>query len=55
MKRQKPKENFAAGKKFVQEPTGSATKIKVDGQGDYDFYQPANTGNSGSGDNPLAE
>ncbi|GAB6157430.1 hypothetical protein JCM39194_06300 [Desulfotomaculum varum] len=53
----KEKKQFATGEKFVREPTGSATKVKVDGQGDYNFYQPAKSkgDNLASGDNPLAE
>ena len=49
--------NYDTGKKFVHEPTGSATHINTDGRWEHDFYdhndKKSNPG--GTGDNPLAE
>lgn len=45
------------GKKFVYEPTGSATHLNVDGEWEHDFYDTNQKKNhsGGTGDNPLAE
>ena len=45
------------GKKFVYEPTGSATHINTDGRREHDFYDTKDKKNrsGGTGDNPLAE
>lgn len=49
--------HYATGKKFVHEPTGSATHINLDGQWEHDFYDhnEKKDRSQGTGDNPLAE
>ena len=49
--------HYDTGKKFVYEPTGSATQLNVDGKWEHDFYNSNQKKNSsgGTGDNPLAE
>ncbi|WP_041274557.1 hypothetical protein [Desulforamulus reducens] len=49
--------HYDTGKKFVHEPTGSATHINVDGKWEHDFYDTKKGKNrsGGTGDNPLAE
>ncbi|MDO7786134.1 LAS seventeen-binding protein 3 [Desulforamulus aquiferis] len=49
--------HYQIGKNFVQEPTGSATSINLDGQWEHDFYDKNKSKNrsGGTGDNPLAE
>ncbi|MEW6066561.1 LAS seventeen-binding protein 3 [Desulforamulus profundi] len=49
--------HYDTGKKFVYEPTGSATHINTDGKWEHDFYDKnkEKARNLGTGDNPLAE
>ncbi|AEG60476.1 hypothetical protein [Desulforamulus ruminis] len=49
--------HYDTGKKFIYEPTGSATHINTDGRWEHDFYDTNNKKNrsGGTGDNPLAE
>ncbi|GAB6181015.1 hypothetical protein JCM14036_23340 [Desulfotomaculum defluvii] len=49
--------HYDKGKKFVHEPTGSATHINVDAKWEHDFYDHNNKKDrsGGTGDNPLAE
>ncbi|AQS59117.1 LAS seventeen-binding protein 3 [Desulforamulus ferrireducens] len=50
-------DDFDKGKKFVAEPTGSATQVNVDGKWEQDFYDTnqKKDRSMGTGDNPLAE
>lgn len=49
--------HYDTGKKFVYDPTGSATHINVDGKWEHDFYDTNQNKDrsQGTGDNPLAE
>ncbi len=53
----KEEKQYDTGKKFVYEPTGSATRVNVDGKWEHDFYNTNQDKDrsQGTGDNPLAE